>query len=656
MFASWAGSLLHDWFGNQEATRVKTEGDRGAAYRPIADYGLIGDCHTAALVSSQGSIDWFCAPAFDSPSVFGALLDAAHGGHFAVRPASRFESDAAYLPKSAVLVTTFRTAEGSIALTDFMALRRGEGARPFAQPRADRRLIRLIEGVTGEVEVAMELRPRPVYGLRAATFLAHAEGYSFSAGDGTELRLCSSFPAIADQGSVRARVRVRSGERLALVLDLNAASPQGGMEELFGAADALAETLDFWRAWCAGCRYRGRYAEAAMRSMITLKLLSFAPTGAMLAAPTTSLPEQIGGLRNWDYRYTWIRDASFGFYALFEAGHNEDAERFMEWICETAMRCEPGALQIMYGIRGERELTERVLDHLEGYRGSKPVRIGNAASTQFQLDVYGELLDCFHTIRRSGALPEATLRHLWPVFSKQVDVVAARWREPDSGIWEIRSRPRHFVYSKVMAWVALDRGIKAAEEMELPGNVARWRAEREALRREILERGYNPSVGAFTQSYDSEALDAANLMLPIVDFIPAADPRMQSTIEAIRSRLMSNGLVYRYRDTDDGLPGSEATFAICTFWLVDNLTALGRIDEAVDLFESMLARASPLGLFAEELDAASGAHLGNFPQAFSHLGLVNAAINLEQKIDEQSGRSAASQRRDVTGAAIASQQ
>ena len=615
---------------------------------PIGDYGLIGDCHTAALVSRRGSIDWLCVPDFDSPSIFARVLDAGRGGHFAVYPCSAFDAAAAYVGRSGVLKTTFRTAGGMVTLTDFMPLRRGEGDRPFAQPHAERRLMRLIEGITGEVELVIELRPRPAYATRPARLEPSAGGFTVKMGIGGTLGFYSSLPMRTDGEIAQARYVVREGERLALVLDLEPRLPLPPQTGLFGVVKALADTLEFWSGWAAGCRYRGPYEEIAMRSMITLKLLTYAPTGAMIAAPTTSLPEQIGGVRNWDYRYTWIRDASFGFYALFTAGHAEDAQRFMEWICETAMRCEPGQLQVMYGVRGERELTERTLEHLYGYRGSKPVRIGNAASTQFQLDVYGELLDCFHTIRRFGPFSEEALRDLWPVFSKQVDVVAGQWQQPDNGIWEVRSPPQHFVYSKVMAWVALDRGIKAAEEMRLPANVPHWRAQRDAVKREILLHGYNERIGAFTQAYGSPALDAANLLLPIVGFIPVSDSRMQSTIEAIRGRLLANGLVYRYRGADDGLPGTEATFAICTFWLVDNLTALGKIDEATELFEAMLGRASPLGLFAEELDPVSGAHLGNFPQAFSHLGLVNAAVNLARAADRARARRSPAQ--DVTGA------
>lgn len=613
-------------------------------YRPLTEYGLIGDCHTAALISCAASIDWLCVPRFDSPSLFGRLLDAERGGYWAIHPVEPSVAEPAYVGFSGVLRTSFRTAHGAALLTDFMPLRPGTGPQPFAQLQAPRCLVRLIEGQSGTVTFRVDVQPRPHYGAAAPQLRAVGSWVELAGGDEAAARLFASIPLTLDEAAARGEFTLGPGERAALVLDLTGHADHADIADPARAARALDETLGFWRAWAAGCRYDGPYRQAVMRSAVTLKLLTYAPTGAMLAAPTTSLPEEIGGVRNWDYRYTWIRDAAFAAYALFLAGHVEDGERFMAWVCDTALRCEAGQLQIMYGLGGERGLPERTLDHLAGYRGSRPVRVGNAASGQFQLDVYGELLDCFHTCRRFGALAPEAVRALWPAFAGQVDAVAERWRAPDSGIWEVRSAPRHFVYSKVMAWVALDRGIRAAEEEGLPADLRRWRAEREAVRAEVLERGYDPALGAFARSYGEKALDAANLLLPLVQFIDARDPRMRATIEATERGLMADGLVYRYVDAEDGLPGGEATFGVCTFWLVDNLTALGRVEEARALFERTLARATPLGLYAEELDPLTGAHLGNFPQALTHIGLINAAVNLARA-------GAGGTTRDVTAAA-----
>ncbi|MDP9457889.1 MAG: glycoside hydrolase family 15 protein [Actinomycetota bacterium] len=596
-------------------------------YRPIAEYALIGDCHTAALVSGDGSVDWLCAPDFDGPSVLAALLDAERGGRFAVRPAEPFASENEYVGHSGVLRTTFRTDGGVATLTDFMPIHKGSGPRPFADAQAPRRLVRLVEGIEGEVSIGIDFRPRPDYGAEDPEVNLGRGGVVVDASGGYRLYLRSSVPLGIEDRAASGSAVVAAGERVALVLDLAGGDGTGGADPAATARE-LEETLAFWRGWAAGCYYRGPYEEAVLRSAVTLKLLTHAPTGAMVAAPTTSLPEEIGGERNWDYRYTWIRDAAFAVYALFLAGHVEDGVRFVEWVCDIALRCEPGDLRIMYGLAGEHDLPERTLDHLEGYRGSRPVRVGNAASEQFQLDVYGELLDCFHTCRRFGGMTPEAVRALWPAFARQVEVVAERWREPDSGIWEVRSEPRHFVYSKVMAWVALDRGVKAAEELGLPADLPRWRAERDAARAEVLERGYDPKMGAFARSYGEPALDASNLLLPLVGFLGAHDPRVRATVEATERGLVADGLVYRYVGAEDGLPGGEATFGVSTFWLVDNLAALGRVEEARELFERTLARASPLGLYAEELDPTTGAHLGNFPQALTHIGLINSAINL----------------------------
>lgn len=620
-------------------------------YAPIPDYGLIGDCHTAALVSRSGSIDWLCAPRFDSPALFARLLDVERGGCFSLYPRGAFTASNAYMPDTSVLVTTFETEAGIVRLTDFMPVRKGVGRLPYALVDAPRQIVRLVEGLEGEVELAIVFEPRPNFGAAPPAMTATESGIRVELPDGHAVRLRSSHPLGLLGEAAPTTLRLRAGERLAFILDLAETPAPAAGSVLEEAESQLTATRGFWREFETRCTYRGAYQSAVMRSIITLKLLTYAPTGAMVAAPTTSLPEEIGGVRNWDYRYAWIRDASLASYALLQGGHPEDGQRFLEWVCELALHCEPGQLQIMYGIGGEPCLPERTLDHLEGYRGSAPVRVGNEASEQFQLDVYGELLDCFHTIRRFGRFMPEELQHIWPAFQRQVEVVASRWREPDSGIWEVRSGPRHFVYSKVMGWVALDRGIKAVEELGLPGDLAHWRAEREAIRAQVLDSGYDPERGAFTRSYGEHALDAANLMLPLVHFIDARDARMAGTITATERELMSDGLVYRYRDAEDGLPGGEATFGVCTFWFIDNLVAQGRLEEAGALFERTLARSTSLGLYAEELEPGTGEHLGNFPQALTHIGLINSAVNLARARHDARVRHTGHEADDVSGAA-----
>lgn len=599
------------------------------SYTKIADYGLIGDCYTAALVSHHGSIDWLCIPRFDSPSLFARILDTERGGYFAIQPTIPFTACADYVGNSGVLKTTFETSQGKVTLTDFMPLGIGNPPKPFARPHAPRRLIRLIEGIAGEVPLNVDIRPRPHYARDKPEFRAFEQGLIINIG-GSLCHLYSSVGLAINGINAEATVRIRKGERLAFVLAFQSPDADSVNAELFGALAQLDSTLTFWKAWHEGCLYKGPYEQAVLRSAMTLKLLTYAPTGGMVAAPTTSLPEKIGGVRNWDYRYTWIRDASFGVYVLSLAGHPEDAAHFLEWVCHIALECSPGQLHSVYGIDGEENLAERSLDHLAGYMGSKPVRVGNGASTQFQLDVYGELLDCFDTGRRLGDLSPELLTHLWYAIRPQVDFVAGHWHEPDSGIWEVRSEPKQFVYSKVMAWVALDRGIKAAEALKLEADLDGWRNEKSALHTEILQKGYNPAIRSFSQAYGNDVLDAANLLLPLVRFIDPRDWRMQTTVEAIRQRLLADGRVYRYRGADDGLPAGEATFSACTFWLVDNLIATGKVEEAKTLFEHTLSRASSLGLFAEELDPETNTHLGNFPQALTHIGLINAALNLKR--------------------------
>ena len=595
---------------------------------PIADYGLISDMHSCALVSRAGSVDWCCFPHFDSAAVFGRILDWRKGGYFRLAPRGVRSVSRRYLPGTNVLETTFQTDTGVARLTDFMPVH--PHSRPD-QPRevgCRQQVARILECTSGSVRFDLECRPRFDYG----TIVPHAvldgphSGFAHGGADGLSL-YCSAPLREADDG-FQSEGLLRAGEKLCA-----AVTYQPRFAHAVEALDEeelerhLAETNRFWQEWSALSTYDGDYRDDVLRSALTLKALTYAPSGALLAAATTSLPEAIGGSRNWDYRFTWIRDASFALYALFILGYTGEARAFKDWL-EWSTVGRARDLQIMYGLGGERRLTEIELPELEGYRGSRPVRVGNAAYSQFQLDIYGEVLDSAHLYRKfvGGMDPQ-----YWRYLQRVVDFVIDHWREPDDGIWETRGGRQHFVFSKVWCWVALDRAIKAARALGLPGDVERWRRVRAEIREDVLAKGYDAQRGAFVQAYGSKALDAANLMLPLVGFIRADDPRMRSTIEAIERELTSpQGLVYRYKGFDDGLGGREGTFTICTFWLADDLIALGEIDRARALFETLRGYANDLGLFSEEIDAESGEMLGNFPQAFTHLAFINTAVQLHK--------------------------
>ncbi len=502
-------------------------------------------------------------------------------------------------------------------------------------------VVRVVEALSGETEVESLCRARPDYARREPDYSVAGTSVEF---DGCTL----SGPAPwsiegGEDATLASRTTLRAGERQAFVLRHAAADehPSVSVDDPF---DALDTTVRFWREWAGRCTYEGPYANAVLRSLLALKLCIDSPTGAIVAAPTTSLPEEIGGERNWDYRFTWIRDTSFTLYALLLTGYRDEALCFFRWIGDT-VEVDASGIRVLYPLSPETEVAERTLDHLDGYRGSRPVRIGNGAADQIQLDVYGEALNALDfAVRKCGIDP----RPLWPSFRELADWAAANWRQPGSGIWEVRGGVRHFVFGKVMVWVALDRAIGLASDYQLPGDVEHWERERELIRREIYERGWSERLGAFTQSYEDERFDAANLMLPIVGFIPADDARMRSTIDATLAGLVVDGLCYRYLEAPEGVRGREGTFVLCTFWLVDALSLAGRQEEAQRLFEGLLKRATPLGLFAEQFDPSTNAHLGNFPQAFSHLGLIHAAVSLAR-----TGRAGAAREEDVRAATAA---
>ena len=588
--------------------------------------------HSCALVSRDGSIDWCCFPRFDSPAIFCRILDWARGGYFKIAPRGVTSVSRRYLPGTKILETTLVTGGGVATLVDFMPAHLHVKPEVPMEIGDDHRVMRILECTVGSVEFTVECFPRLDYG----SIVPHADlldpNNGFAHGGSDAISVYCSAPLREDGNGFRSEGTLRQGQKLRASVTYEARITHHA--DPFNEAlidQSLARTKQIWEEWSARCTYQGEYREDVLRSALTLKALTYAPSGGLVAAATTSLPESIGGERNWDYRYTWIRDAAFAVYALSILGYVDEARAFKEWLeWSTVGRAQD--LQVMYGLGGERRLTELTLPHLDGYKASRPVRIGNGAYDQTQLDIYGEVLDSAHLHRRQGGQVEP---EYWEYLREVVDYVMDHWRDVDEGVWETRGGQQHFVFSKMWCWVALDRAIKAARALELPGDVDHWRKVRAEVKEDLLANGYDDDRGAFVQSYGSKNLDAASLMLPLVGFIKATDPRMVSTVRAIERELTSsNGLVYRYRGYDDGLAGDEGTFTICTYWLVDNLILLGDLDRAKALFEKLRGYANDLGLLSEEIDGATGELLGNFPQAFSHMGLINTAVQLQRATDK----------------------
>jgi GH15 family glucan-1,4-alpha-glucosidase len=595
---------------------------------PIGDYALLSDCRSAALVSTGGSVDWLCFPRFDGPSVFARLLDAA-AGHWSIRPVGDFQTSRTYVEDTMLLQTTFHTLTGVATVVDALAVGRNDRGHELGAG-ATSALLRRVSGVEGEVELELEFAPRPEYGL-IQPVLEAVEGGIRTRGGASVLALSSPIPLAVDEFTASARMVVTPGHSMAFALQHRTTSeerPRLWTEHEI--TERLEDTAEAWRTWSALHQgYDGPWRDAVRASGRVLYALTYFPTGAIVAAPTTSLPETAGGSRNWDYRYSWVRDASFTLQALWVAACPDEAGKFFDYMSgSAASQARRGAdLQIMFGVGGERDLTERVLPHLTGWRGSAPIRVGNGAWNQRQLDVYGELLDA------ASRLPDQ-LDHLGSA-TKQfladlADTAAARWREKDQGIWEVRGEPRDFLYSKLMCWVALDRAIALADRLNAADRVEAWKSTRDEIADAIINKGWNESVGAFTQSFGSEDLDASNLMMPIVGFLAADDPRMKATIDATAQRLTDDrGLVYRYL-AHDGLEGEEGTFLLCTFWMAQAQALAGELDKAKATFETAISFCNDVGLLAEEIDPKTGELLGNFPQAFSHIGLVNAAFAISE--------------------------
>jgi GH15 family glucan-1,4-alpha-glucosidase len=581
----------------------------------IEDYALIGDCQTAALVGRDGSIDWLCVPRFDSPACFAALLGTPEHGRWLLAPSGEARSvRRRYRGDTLVLETEFETDAGVVAIVDCM---------PPRTTAPD--LIRLVEGRRGRVPMRMELVMRPAYGSRVPWVQRVEDGLVAIAGPDA-LRLRSPVTVRGENFRSVADFVVSEGQKTAFELTwypshLSAPSPSEPEE-------TISRTESWWQDWSARCTYEGEWRDAVVRSLITLKALTYAPTGGVVAAATTSLPEQLGGVRNWDYRYCWLRDATFTLYALLLVGYVEEACAWREWLLR-AVAGAPGQAQIMYGVAGEQWLPELEVPWLPGYEGARPVRVGNAASGQFQLDIYGEIMDALHFARRATVPPSEPA---WRVQRALVRFVESAWKRPDEGIWEVRGPRRHFTHSKVMAWVALDRAVKGVERFGYDGPVERWRQVRDRIHADVCRNGFDPDLNTFVQHYGSQDLDASLLMIPLVGFLPANDPRMLGTVKAIREKLMADGFVLRYPTAPhiDGLPPREGAFLACTFWLADNLALQGRRTEARDMFERLLVLRNDVGLLSEQYDPACGRLVGNFPQAFSHVGLINTAQNLSR--------------------------
>jgi GH15 family glucan-1,4-alpha-glucosidase len=608
-----------------------------ATYPLIADHGLIGDLQTSALVATDGSIDWFCAPRFDSPSIFGALLDHDNGGHCRIRPTvDVVTSKQLYFPDTAALITRFMTEAGVGEIVDFMPITAGE----VASDKHD--LVRMVRCVRGQMSFAVDLAPRFDYGREAHETHASEDGVVFQ-GPRTSMTVSLVKEPdderlgrfhVDERGDLHGELTLRAGQARGLVLEYGAVGPVRPVRTA-EVRRMFDETVGFWKSWLAQSTYTGRWRETLHRSAITLKLMTYAPTGGLVAAPTAALPEQIGGERNWDYRYTWVRDASFSVYALLGMGFTEEAAALGRWLRARIDEHDPGGgggpLKIMYRIDGSSDLGEETLDHWEGYRGSSPVRIGNGAADQLQLDIYGEAMDSLYFMDQRGL----TAGHEgWVRIREMLDWICDNWDQPDEGIWETRGGREDFTYGRLMNWVALDRGIRLAHSHGRPAPVDMWREARDAIYDQVMTRGWSARRQAFVQHYRTEVLDSALLRMSTVGFISPTDPMWTSTLRAMDEELVTDSLVYRYdpQASPDGLRGSEGTFSLCTFAYVESLARAGQVDKARETFEKMLTYANHLGLYSEEI-ALTGEQIGNFPQAFTHLALIDAAITLDRALD-----------------------
>jgi GH15 family glucan-1,4-alpha-glucosidase len=609
------------------------------AYPLIADHGLIGDLQTAALVTTDGEIDWFCSPRFDSPSVFASLLDRERGGRFRIAPTEHgYVSKQLYIPDSAVLVTRFMTPGGVGEVIDFMPV-------PDASAPTERhRLVRIARVVRGEMRFVFECAPRFDYGRADHTLDITEDGAVFRTPD-RQLTMHPAGQLVWDPDDIRVRDphgdtilisgTVRAGEVGAVVLETGPGGPPRRLDP-GKVLSMFDDTVSFWRRWLGRSTYQGRWREQVYRSAMTLKLMTYAPTGALVAAPTAGLPEQIGGERNWDYRFTWVRDASFSVYALLGLGYVDEARAFLGWLeqrVQEQVGVDSGPLKIMYRVDGTSDLVEEVLGHLEGYRGSKPVRIGNGAADQLQLDIYGEAVDSLYFADRNGI--EVT-HSGWTALVRVLDWLCDHWDQAEEGIWETRGGRQDFVYGRLNSWTAFDRAIRMTAERGRPGDLARWTIERDRIYRQIMDKGWSDKRGAFVQHYDTQVLDAALLRMVQVGLVVPSDPMWLSTLDAMDSELVSDSLVYRYNPeaSSDGLRGSEGTFSLCTFWYVDALARSGRLDQAQLILEKMFTYSNHLGLYSEEI-GLTGEQLGNFPQAFTHLALINAALTLNDRLDSR---------------------
>ncbi|WP_432922345.1 glycoside hydrolase family 15 protein [Microbispora sp. CA-135349] len=578
----------------------------------IEDYALVGDMQSAALIGRDGSIDWLCLPRFDSPSCFTRLLGDESNGFWRLAPAGRERAARrAYVEDTLILETVWETPTGAVKVIDFMPPR-----------HANPDLVRIVEGLSGTVEMTTEIRIRFDYG-RIVPWVRRSNGHLHAIGGPDSVWIHSGVPLRGGDYRHEATFTVTAGQRVPFVFTWH---PSHQPEpERIDPLEQLTETRLLWEEWVSRCGYRGPWREAMVRSLITLKALTYSPTGGIVAAPTTSLPEHLGGVRNWDYRYCWLRDAAMTLDALTGAGYVEEAAAWRSWLLR-AIAGRPEDVQVLYGVAGERRLPEMTLDWLPGYENSAPVRIGNGAATQLQLDIYGEFVDALYQARKQGMTPD---NHAWALVTKVMEFFEHNWDQPDEGLWEVRGPRRHFVHSKVMAWVAADRMVRVIEELGRRGDVERWRALRDRIHAEVCDKGYDPERNTFTQSYGSRELDAALLQIPIVGFLPPDDPRVIGTVEAVERELMTDGFVLRYPVAEvnpvDGLPGGEGAFLACSFWLAEARAMIGRHDEAVELFERLVALANDVGLLAEEYDPRSGRQLGNFPQAFTHIHLIRTA-------------------------------